>query len=448
MPVTYRELLRQFANKVVIGDALEKLKGIPNDFVQCVVTSPPYYGLRDYGTRRWFGGDNPDCEHGETKTHGPHHPGQVEQTKWKTADAAGKGQTATTCSCTQCGAWYGQLGLEPTPEQFVEHLVEVFREIRRVLRPDGVFWLNIGDSYVGGGGFAPDAPSTRKRADNGYRMTGLFTPTARDSQAKIKGRPIPEGYKPKDLIGIPWLLAFALRKDGWYLRSETLWEKPNVMPESVRDRPTRSHEQVFLLTKNSHYFYDQEAEREPFSDDRCIGAVGRNLRTVWRINPHPYRGAHFAVFPPALPERCIRLGTSEHGACSECGSPYERVVERVIPEAPRFDENVVPNNTPHQKFSWDQQRIRDENPPVTRGWEPTCECDAGVEPCLVLDPFSGSGTTVSVAVDLGRSYLGVELNEDYAKLKDARLKEPLERASGRDMYNYMQALDQEFEDDA
>ncbi len=406
--MTYRDNLRQFANKVLIGDAFEKLKGIPNDFVQCVVTSPPYYGLRDYGTRRWFGGDNPDCEHGETKIHGPHHPGQVEQTKWKTANASGKGQTATTCSCTQCGAWYGQLGLEPTPEQFVGHLVEVFREVRRVLRPDGVFWLNIGDSF--------------SRETSG-------------------------GLKTKDLIGIPWLLAFALRADGWYLRSEVLWEKPNVMPESVRDRPTRSHEQVFLLTKSSHYFYDQEAEREPFTDDSCVGAVGRNLRTVWEINPQPYRGAHFAVFPPALPERCIKLGTSEHGACSECGAPYSRIVERVIPEAPRFESNVVPNNTPHQKFSWDQQRIRNENPPVTKGWKPTCECDAEIEPCLVLDPFSGSGTTVSIAVDLGRSYLGVELNEEYTKLSDGRLEKPLENASGRAAYNYMEELDQEFGDD-
>ena len=288
------------------------------------------------------------------------------------------------------------------------------------------------------------------------------------------------GLKPKDLIGIPWMFAFALRDDGWHLRGEEIWEKPNVMPESVRDRPTRSHEQVFLLTKSAHYFYDDMAEREP-----CIGtdpryqdgaeisprsltesfrsarlgspvsgldrkpSASRNLRSVWKINPQPYKGAHFAVFPPALPRRCIRLGSSEHGACSECGAPYERILERVIPEAPRFDSNVVPNNTPHQKFSWDQQKIRDENPPITKGWEPTCKCTgADVEPCITLDPFSGSGTTLAVSVEEGRQYVGIELNESYKPLIDGRLQGPTEEANERGLFSLMERLDEDFGDDA
>jgi len=423
----YRDQLALLQNRHVIGDNHEELKKLPADFFHCAVTSPPYFGLRDYGTRRWFGGDPKDepCPHLFTKEHGPHHPGQVEQTKWKTAQAAGKGQTATTLSCVQCGAWYGQLGLEPTPDLYVEHLVEVFRGVKRVLRPDGVFWLNVGDSYD----------------------------------------------KEKSLIGIPWLVALALRKDGWLIRQEIVWEKPNVMPESVRDRPTRAHEQVFLLTKNRDYFYDQEAEREPYlmvpqsrpnghkrrrpgielyehvwegtirdTPGYDGGSSGRNLRTVWKINPQPYHGAHFAVFPMKLPERCIKLGTSEHGACAACGAPFERIVERVVPEAPRFEENVVPNNTPHQRFSWEQQRVRDENPPVTIGWEPTCKCKASIAPCVVLDPFLGSGTTVAAAIGLLRTGFGIEINPAYEELIVERKQEPLDFSGDRSAYEAAMAM--------
>jgi len=384
--VLYRDLISLIANQVVIGDAFDLLQKLPDNFVHCIVTSPPYYALRDYGVE-------------------------------------------------------GQLGLEATPELYIERLTKVFKEARRVLRDDGVLWLNIGDSYSRG-------------------TVG--------------------GIKDKDLIGIPWMLAFALRAEGWYLRNEVIWEKAVVMPESVRDRPTRSHEQVFLFSKSPHYFYDQDAEREPhkleyvqrrhtfvsgesktYRSDRDPDMVlrydgvpvgnpaGRNLRTVWKINPQPYKGAHFAVYPPKLPERCIKLGTSEHGACSSCGAPWVRILERVIPDAPRFESNVVPDNTPHQRFGWEQQRIRDENPPVTMGWKPTCTCDAGIVPCVVLDPFSGSGTTLAVAVELGRSYLGLELNPKYKALIEARLRGPLEDASEMANFeadfDYMAQLMDEFD---
>lgn len=422
----YRDQLALLQNRHVIGDNHEELRQLPDNFFHCAVTSPPYFGLRDYGTRRWFGGD-PECPHEKTTEHGPHHPGQVEQTKWKSAEAAGKGQTATTRSCLRCEAWYGQLGLEPTPELYVAHLVEVFREVKRVLRPDGVFWLNVGDSYARG---------RQGRADGG-RTSSDPNHWKQSVPEEHVDRGIPPGYKDKDLIGIPWMLALALRADGWYLRQEIIWEKPNVMPESVRDRPTRAHEQVFLLTKSRDYFYDQEADRELFVEEGREG--GRNLRSVWKINPQPYRGAHFAVFPMRLPERCIKLGTSEHGACAACGAPFERVVERVVPEAPRFEENVVPNNTPHQRFSWDQQRVRDENPPKTVGWEPTCKCKKGLAPCIVLDPFLGSGTTVAAAIGLLRSGFGIEINPAYEALIVERKREPEGFASERE--NAMAFLD-------
>jgi len=359
------------------GDALEILRLLPDKIVQCCVTSPPYWGLRDYGHRRWFDED-PSCQHEEVKDHGPHHPGQVEQTKWKSAEAAGKGQTATTQECLRCGAWYGQLGLEPTPEKYVEHLVEVFREVHRVLRDDGTLWLNLGDSY---------ANDTKW----GGQTTGKHA-------AGLHGAPVGRGKRStgllaKNLVGIPWRVAFALQDDGWYLRSDIIWAKPNAMPESVKDRPTTSHEYIFLLTKSQDYFYDHEAILEPFTNtvfvptfDNTPRKGERNKRSVWEINCRAYTGAHFAVFPEELPATCILAGTSEKGGCSSCGAPWKRV---------QSDE-----------------------------WTPTCSCKgADLMPCLVLDIFAGSGTTLAVAAGRGRSYLGIELNpEDLSLIRD-RLSE-------------------------
>jgi DNA modification methylase len=248
-------------------------------------------------------------------------------------------------------------------------MVDVFREVRRVLRDDGVIWLNLGDSYAGGGGFSPNSPSN---------LAGSKQTTQRGA---ISGGLKPQGeIKPKDLVGIPWMLAFALRSDGWYLRSDVIWAKGNPMPEPVTDRPTRSHEYVFLLTKSSRYFYDADAIREPIKESNTgkiatlakdAGTVldatgkplrverayteikGANRRSVWTINPKPYRGAHFATMPPALAEVCIKAGTR-------------------------------PGDT-------------------------------------VLDPFSGSGTTGYVANRLGRHYVGTDLNLDYLPLAEARL---------------------------
>lgn len=359
------------------GDALEILRQLPEKIVQCCVTSPPYWGLRDYGHRRWFGG-NSTCDHSDVKEHGPHHPGQVEQTKWKKAEAAGKGQTATTQECLRCGAWYGQLGLEPSPQGYVEHLVEVFREVRRVLRDDGTLWLNLGDSY------ANDTKWGGKTS--GKHANGLHgAPVGRGKRST--------GLKAKDLVGIPWRVAFALQDDGWYLRSDIIWAKPNAMPESVQDRPTVSHEYIFLLTKSASYFYDSEAIKEPFTNtefvptfDNTLPKGERNKRTVWDIYSRPYPGAHFAVFPEELPATCILAGTSEKGCCSSCGAPWERTSENK--------------------------------------WAQTCPCqEAGLSPCLVLDPFAGSGTTLAVATGRGRSYLGIELNPEDLDLIQTRLSQ-------------------------
>ena len=335
----------EFRNQVLLGGALERLRELPSDTFQTCVTSPPYWGQRDYGTRRWFGGVL-DCDHDQAIEHGPHHPGQVEQTKWKKAEAAGKGQTARTFTCSKCGAWWGQLGLEPTPSAYVEHLVQVFHEVRRVLRSDGTLWLNLGDSYAGGRH---------------------------------------EGHKAKDLIGIPWLVALALQHDGWWLRSDIIWHKPNVMPESVVDRPTRAHEYVFLLTKSQEYFYDREAILEPSAQcpegvENLDPSQARNRRTVWSIPTQAYKGAHFAVFPPELPKLCIKAGTSEFGACAACLKPWSRT------------------------------------------GAPGCACGGTSTPCTVLDPFAGSGTSLMMAAALDRDWTGIEVNSEYLALISKRVE--------------------------
>lgn len=332
-------------NQVLFGDSLEILKTLPDELVQCCVTSPPYWGgLRDYDSRKWFDETLP-CDHDQLIEHGPHHPGQVEETKWKSAKASGAGQNAVTYSCSKCGAWYGQLGQEPKPEQYVRHLVEIFEEVRRVLRDDGCLWVNIGDGYFG--------------------------------QAH-------EGRKNKDLVGMPWMVAFALQAAGWWLRSEVIWHKTNAKPESVEDRPVRSHEHIFLFVKSERYFYDSEAVLEFSADARQLDQGYRSRRDVWSIPYEPFEGAHFAVFPTEIPRVCILASTSPNGACRDCGKPWRWVEELYLPD---------------------------------------CRCGAPTEPCIVLDPFMGSGTTAAVARKLKRDYLGIELNPGYGDLIEQRIME-------------------------
>lgn len=213
---------------MIESDAIQALQRLPAQSVQCAVTSPPYWGLRDYGIE-------------------------------------------------------GQIGLEENLQQYINKLVAVFAETRRVLKDSGIFWLNIGDGYTSG--------------NRGYRA-----PDKKNPARAMSVRPdTPDGLKPKDLLGIPWRLALALQADGWYLRSDIIWHKPNAMPESVKDRPTRSHEYVFMLTKHEKYYYDYQAVREN----------GRNRRTVWNVNTAPFPEAHFATFPPALIEPCILSATKK-----------------------------------------------------------------------------------------------------------------------------------------
>lgn len=317
---------------VIIGDALDVLREMESDSVNVCVTSPPYYGLRDYGIR-------------------------------------------------------GQIGLEQTPEEYIQKMVQVFQEVRRVLRPDGTLWVNIGDSYATASG---EQPPTNTRNSRGHTK-----------------KKVPEGYKKKDLIGVPWMLAFALRADGWYLRQDIIWQKPNCMPESVKDRCTKSHEYIFLMSKSQKYYFDSEAISEPIAANtvkRCLQNIAyqsgsyrqpgrngrsmkaamprfggkkygdntsaeartksgkeylakarRNKRDVWSVSTCGFKGAHFAVFPEKLVEPCILAGCPENG--------------------------------------------------------------------IVLDPFAGSGTTGVVAKRLGRKFIGIEINPEYQQIATKRISD-------------------------
>jgi DNA modification methylase len=325
----------------------------------------------------------------------------------------------------------GQIGLESSPEAYVARLVEVFREVKRVLKDEGTLWLNLGDSYATNGG-SRSYGSNDGEVGRGDAPPGNRTP--------------PSNLKPKDLIGIPWRLAFALQSDGWYLRSDIIWHKPNCMPESCKDRPTKCHEYMFLLSKGQKYYYDGEAIKEdntegtkrrlssgpvnPIGKDGTKAAIsrgdgggkyevlnGRNKRTVWTIPTKPYREAHFATFPEALVEPCILAGTSEKGYCPACGKAWERQVEksnstRTFPDNEKgIDERKA-----------DGTNLRaGECQTKTIGWLPSCKCPCDPIPGIVLDPFFGAGTVGVVAKKLGRIYVGIELNPDYVAIAKARI---------------------------
>ena len=422
--------------RILVGDCRDTLKTLPDGSVQCCITSPPYYGLRDYGTAEWDGGD-PECDHKETTARND--GGRVNTSGFpgSARPDSDKGAMNFRDTCRKCGANRidRQIGLEATPDEYVAALVGVFREVRRVLRDDGTVWLNLGDSYASGTG--------------GDRNEG-----AMGRQLKGRAREQTPGLKPKDLIGIPWRVAFALQADGWWLRSDIIWSKPNPMPESVTDRPTKSHEYVFLLSKSERYFYDADAIAEPADTAGQIGgfsgsknqSVGigrkpsgnqipendrnyvrpstRNARTVWTITTQPYAEAHFATFPEELARRCIVAGTSQRGACPTCGAPWERVVERAeSPDVPpsEIDRYGTGEAGVHRRIGGQYQKWMEANPKETTGWRPTCEHEAEPVPCVVLDPFGGSGTVAAVAVGNGRSAILCELNPEYTDMAVRRI---------------------------
>ncbi len=386
-------------NTIVCANALH----LPyaDESVNCVVTSPPYYGLREYNVP-------------------------------------------------------GQLGLEDAPATYIERIVAVFREARRVLRDDGVAWVNLGDSYNN------DCP-TRSKSSEAFEE--IFSGGKISDGTRRSSRT--SGLKPKDLMMMPARVAIALQNDGWYLRSEIVWAKPNPMPESVSDRPTKAHEMVYLLTKSPRYFYDAEAIREPNSDgsnerfgigpngstrkwdtdnNKRDGRIdgtksnegfrdyvpnGRNRRSVWTVATEPTPFAHFATFPRKLIEPMILAGCPDK-VCCQCGKPWVRVTEKSTSfeggsgKAGRTAAEVNASG----KWAGKQYGTNIKLGPVvsisTTGFRPTCKCDAPHRPGVVLDPFMGSGTVAVVARKLGRDYIGCDLNPAYIDIARERLRLPFE----------------------
>jgi DNA modification methylase len=346
--------------------------------------------------------------------------------------------------------------------EYIETLVGVFRQVRRILRDDATCWVNLGDSYAGSwGNQGRKEERGTQRPINGPMMQNLGA--GYPSNGSNTGAIRDPGLKPKDLMGVPHRVAFALQADGWYLRSCVIWSKPNPMPESVTDRPTTSHEYVFLLTKRPNYYYDQDAIREPMTTAEHhqryhtksagrqehnrngyswpggqtglrgqmndLNPAGRNARTVWTITPQPLAIPHYASFPEALVRPCLLAGTSQRGVCRACGSPYRRVVERGEPVRIGGNAGVSVGHAEgpmdrNGNGQWDEGHMPMVRPTVTLGWEPSCSCEDAGEPvpATVLDPFAGAGTVSLVAAKHGRSSIAIELSPEYLALARERLE--------------------------
>jgi DNA modification methylase len=425
------------------GDALETLRRLPSESVHMCVTSPPFYGLRDYGTGIWEGGDE-GCDH-EPDADWMHSQFHAKSTLAGTGDSKTQSAAAKTRwyandgSCPRCGARRidQQIGLEATPDQWLQSLVAVFREVRRVLRADGTLWVEVGDSYA-------NVAGSGRQGQTGVLAGGVDGYIRKLSNQQRGASAIPAGLKPKDLVGAPWLLAFALRADGWYLRSDIIWARPNPMPESVTDRPTKSHSYVFLLSKSARYFYDADAIREDATctarpessrwngdakhqrDGRQLGttglgkndpSAGRNKRSVWTIATEPLPDEHYAAYPQALVEPCILAGTSERGVCPDCGAPWLRETETSYTEAGKGNANQARKGGDHiAAMASRPYETRMLKSVETLGWRPSCDHQHEPVPAVVLDPFLGSGTTALVARRLGRRCVGVELSASYCAL--------------------------------
>jgi DNA modification methylase len=360
--ISHSEFLGPFElDKVHCGHVMDLLPQLPPETIQVVCTSPPYWGLRDYGLEPQIWGGEKDCGHvwqrlvvkgisGGTAS-------EMVQVKGKSNFQIVPDSESALCQL--CGAWRGELGLEPQPELYLEHMISVFRGVWRVLRKDGCLWVNIGDSYASnnkGHSFSHNELLANKaRAKRSNYNSPAFSIT-KTWNRNVMG--VPPGLKPKDLCMIPARLALALQADGWWLRSDIIWAKPNPMPESCTDRPTKSYEHIFLLTKSAKYYWDADAVREPSADvsrdtyqnpiDHLVcspPANGRNMRDVWTLSTEPTTDAHFATYPLEIPRRAIKAGSKQGD--------------------------------------------------------------------IVLDPFCGSGKTGQAALELGRQFIGIDLNPTY-----------------------------------
>jgi DNA modification methylase len=395
-------------NKIYNLDCLEGLKTLPDNSVDCCVTSPPYYGLRDYGTAVWEGG-NPDCKHSERE--------EPCFEKTKQASNRGNAKALPKSACPKCGAVRidRQIGLEETPEAYIARLLEVFTEVYRVLKPTGTLWLNIGDSYWGGKGYSGSSSGVyqdeRRKAGksitreySNFGGIGTIRPTDRKHHT----------IKTKDLIGIPWMLAFALRHAGWYLRQDIIWHKPNPMPESVKDRCTKSHEYVFLLSKSATYFYDSQAILEPANYD---GRKDTEFKGSMKYAAEKSTALNIQSFAKKGHERWaskIRGYATKEGDTGLFPNRHGSNIPTLPARNKRDVWTVCTQSEPEAHFACFPQKL-------------IVDCiKAGCpESGTVLDPFMGSGTTAVVARKLNRNYIGFELNPKYVEISNLKIYKEL-----------------------
>lgn len=427
------ENIDNIINKIHQGHALTVLKTFPDEFIDCVVTSPPYWNLRDYGNQNemiWDSKDGCDHQWGEDIiTLQASSPKDYEEAKF---------DNVKSNFCKVCGAWKGQLGLEPSFNLYVKHLCDIFDEIKRTLKPTGTCWVNLGDTY----GMSSSNLRARLQEEKGV-----------DGKSRHRGDvSVDTGLPDKCLTMVPSRFAIEMVNRGWTLRNELIWEKPNCMPSSVTDRFTINFEKIFFFVKNKRYWFETQYEPHTRDWSNCGGNIcgkgvhkisgqikdigdrskevmpnpeGRIKRCVWSISTQPFPEAHFAVYPSELIEVPIKAGCPEF-ICKKCGKSKEKIYEK--PKMPEWEKTHKNNQiytlgkTSALEIGGEKyNKWKEENPDVFIGYS-DCGCNAGWKNGIVLDPFMGSGTTGIVAKQLGRNFIGIELNPDYIEMANNRIK--------------------------
>lgn len=426
-------------NNILQGDALSVLKKMPGQSVNMIMTSPPYWALRDYGdnVQSIWGGD-PECKHEfniKTKAGDIRFRGENSDIGNDKNPEIYKGNGEGNF-CSKCGAWRGQLGLEPSFELYIKHLCDIFEESKRVLRDDGTLWVNLGDTYGGSWGSSGHTPETK----NLNRLTIGYGSTKGTAEA-TKGME-------KSLVMIPFRFAIEMVNRGWILRNTLIWHKPNCMPSSAKDRFTVDYEYVFYFSKKKKYYFEQQFETQlessvyrtnyhfggvpgdqypnekrqnPYPYEWKPNMLGRNKRAVWSICPQPYPEAHFATYPEELCVTPISAGCPLY-VCKKCRKPREKIVESTGGTTGKswHDHSKDKEMGMHQSVSGLQNQGEIPYQRNHLGYT-DCNCNAGFEPGIVLDPFFGSGTTGLTALKLGRAFVGIEQNAEYIELANKRL---------------------------